>query len=37
MNPFLLTEEGKETGARVWREMMDILRKVAPEVDKIIS
>ena len=29
------SEEGKETGERLWREMMDILGKVAPEVEKV--
>jgi hypothetical protein len=35
MSPFVLSEKGKETGKKVWREMMDVLRGVAPEVDKV--
>lgn len=35
MSPFVMSEKGKETGDKAWNEMMEILRGVAPEVDKI--
>jgi hypothetical protein len=35
MSPFVLSEKGKETGKKVWPEMIEVLRGVAPEVDKI--
>jgi hypothetical protein len=35
VSAFVQSEEGKETGKRVWDEALEILRKVAPEVDKV--
>jgi hypothetical protein len=35
VSPFVTSEEGKETQARVWAETMEILTKVAPEVGKL--
>jgi hypothetical protein len=35
VSAFVQSEEGKETGKRLWDEALEILRKVAPEVDKV--
>ena len=34
-SPFVASDEGKATAKRVWDETIEILRKVAPEVDKL--
>lgn len=35
MSAFVRSDEGKETGKRLWDEALEILRKVAPEVEKV--
>jgi hypothetical protein len=34
-SPFVRSEKGEETGLKLWNEMMEILSKVAPEVQKL--
>lgn len=36
VSEFVQSDEGQETQKRLWREMMDILTKVAPEVGKVL-
>ena len=36
MSEFVQSDEGQATQKRLWREMMDILTKVAPEVGKVL-
>jgi len=35
VSPFVASEEGKKTQLKLWNEMMEILRKVAPEIEKL--
>ena len=35
MSPFVSSEEGKETQKRLWDETLEILGKIAPEVNNI--
>jgi hypothetical protein len=30
-----MSEKGKETGAKLWTEMMEILNSIAPEIEKL--
>jgi hypothetical protein len=35
VSPFVSSEEGKKTQMRLWNETMDILGKIAPEVNTL--
>lgn len=35
MSPFVMSEKGKETGAKLWSEMMEILKPISPEIEKL--
>jgi hypothetical protein len=35
VSPFVASEEGKKTQLKLWNEMMEILGKVAPEIEKL--
>jgi hypothetical protein len=35
MSPFVMSEKGEQTGKKIWDEMMEVLRSVAPKIDHI--
>lgn len=37
LSPFVKSEEGAETGRRVWSELKEILEKIQPGVTKVVS
>ena len=35
MSPFVMSEKGKETGSKLWSEMIEILAPLSPDIDKL--
>jgi retinol dehydrogenase-12 len=37
VSTFVVSAKGRETQAKYWKEAVDILRKIAPEMDEVLE